>query len=173
MIRSNLGQVTTTIYRRPVVYRYPGAMPYYPYPGVAPGGYPINGRSSFSRRAGSVPGQPYQLRLTSEQIDKELYKGLPTKKPVGAAEGTEPQTVVRLESGLSVPKYILDRAKQREQLAKAQKVMISEQTPPLFHAIGTYATANPGTASAFALALGAAVGNWYYGYKQAKLLNNT
>jgi len=176
MRRSQLGQTTTTttVYR-PVTYGYGypgGGMPMgypYPYPGVAPGGYPAAMSSSFARSTGASPDQPYKLQLTSEQIEQEVYKALPSKKKLQAPEGTTPQTVVKTESGLVVPKYILERAKQREKAEKARAIAISLQRPPLFHKVGTYATESPGMAAILALAFGAAAGTWYYDYKQSKV----
>jgi len=170
MIPSRLGQTTTTVIRRPVGYGYPGGM----YPMGYP--YPVQGYqqpSSFVRSSGASPDQPYKLQMSTEQIEEQLYKGLPTEKKLAVPEGTTPQTVVKTRSGLVVPKYILERAKHREQAEKAKALAISLQKPPVFHMVGTYATESPGMAAALALVFGAAAGTWYYGYKQTRLVSQT
>jgi len=122
----------------------------------------VVGDKIFSRHILPRPDQPYQLQMSDAQIVRDIYSKLPTqiKKPV--EEGTSPQTLVELPSGLEVPEYILKRQKAREEAAEARLEILSKQRPPLFYQVGKYAERNPGIATAAALVIGAILGNAYF-----------
>ncbi len=154
---SNLGQSqqTSMVTTTQVMYRQPAYAPYAPVyyaPGVA-----------FARRADGIPGQPYAARISSAEIEKEVYKDLPKEtKEEQAVTGTEPQKVLKLESGLEVPAYIIQRdlARKRAEVRKAE--MVANVPLPKFHKIGIFAAQQPAKAALYAVVLGYAAGYLAY-----------
>jgi len=133
---------------------------------------PVPVAISFARRADlGVPSQLYDTTLNPEEIEKAVYKDIPTStKKEQKITGTNPQKLIVLQSGLEVPAYILQRAVSRKQEAAqaAQEEMkrASILSPlPTFHKIGVFATQKPMQASLVAIILGYLGGQFYYKMK--------
>lgn len=107
------------------------------------------------------PGQPYQMQITNQQIEDAVYSKLETQAQETAAPSSTPQVVYKLSTGLEVPAYILDRAKQREQLEQIKAEELAKIKPPLFHKIGSFASQNPAIAALAALAVGSVLAHLY------------
>jgi hypothetical protein len=120
------------------------------------------GTRVYARRILPVVGQPYNLQMTDAQVMDQVYGGLPTMAGKPAAEGTDPQTVVRMKSGLEIPKYILNRQVARKKVEEAEMAALAAKKPPRFYKIGKYTEKNPAMASGIALVIGAIIGNAYF-----------
>ena len=133
-------------------------MPMYP-------GY-INYGPRFVRRVATQPGQPYTMMVSSEEIEKAIYKDIPTSPKVSVqATKEEPQKMVLLKNGLEVPLYLVERDIERK---KAEQI-VPVHVPvilPRFHKIGVFASKKPLPASLTALVLGAIVGHLFYDFKK-------
>ena len=88
--------------------------------------------------------------------------------PLDAKEVATPQKLIKTESGLEVPTYILKRAIERKKEALKPKAPTPQKDLPLFHVIGVLATEQPMAAGLGALVLGAILGHWFYGYQTRK-----
>lgn len=145
------------------------AMPYPRIP-VAYPGLPLMPTTAFIRRTVSVPSQPYQLNISSEQVEEEVYKDLPTEVKVEIkTTGANPEKIVKLESGLEVPSYILKRDIERKTQGIASKPLPEPPPPPpkqpLLHKFGVFASKKPFMASAIALVAGLVSGSFAYDWK--------
>lgn len=114
--------------------------------------------SEFSQKIKNVPGQPYQLQITPQEIEKKLYADMKVEEIESGAPGTSPQEVVKLKSGLEVPTYILKRDAERKEIEEV-KEEIESNKPPFFF-VAEYAKVSPGKASLIALGLGALLANY-------------
>jgi hypothetical protein len=160
MSYSRLGQITpqiqTTTQR--VVYRQSpyAVQPVLYSPGV-----------TFTRRLDTgMPGQMYPISMNPEEIEKAVYKDVPTSvKKAKEVTGTEPQKVVTIKSGLEVPAYIIQRDIARKQEAIRQQEAIANIPLPKFHKIGVFVTQKPAQALAAALILGFVSGHVFYGLR--------
>lgn len=122
---------------------------------------------SFATRVGTaIPGQMYPMSLNPQEVEKAIYKDIPTevKKEV-AAVGTSPQKIIRMKSGLEVPAYILQRDIARKQEAARQEEAKADIPLPKYHKVGVFATQKPAQAFAAALLLGYASGQLFYTFR--------
>lgn len=119
----------------------------------------------FIRNSPTAPGQPYQLNVSAEEVEQEVYKDLPTDVEVQTKKaGANPEKLVRLKTGLEVPVYLVERDIERK---KAEK-MRPPPPPvilPTFHKIGVFAAEKPLQATAAALILGAISGHVFYDFR--------
>jgi len=153
MSYSRLGQITTTQTR--VVYRqpFPVSPLMYP-PGVV-----------FARNQAG-PGQLYNMSLNPQEVEKAVYKDVPTTvKEESVVEGTTPQKIIKLKSGLEVPAYILQRDIARKQEAARQEQAIIDRPLARFHKAGVFIAQKPAQASLMALALGYFCGQIFYDFR--------
>ena len=157
MSYSGLGQTQTTT-TQTVTYRAPAyrVAPVIYAPGVA-----------FARRADTGgPSQLYPMSLNPVEVEKAIYKDIPTsKKEAEVPAGTSPQKVIRMKSGLEVPAYILQRDIARKQEAVNQEAAKANIPPPKYHKIGVFATQKPAQAVVAALVLGYISGQLFYGFR--------
>lgn len=124
----------------------------------------------FSTTRVSVPTQPYQLKMSDTQIEQAVYSSMPSKVAAESeVTGTEPQKLVVMDSGLEVPAYILDREKQRKELAvqeqQQQAVRARRRRGPVFVEVGLFATKSPLQATIMALGAGVIAARIYSKYK--------
>lgn len=158
MSYSRLGQTQTTQTTQTVVYRAPqyAVAPVLYSPGV-----------TFARRADvGYPSQLYPMTLNPAEVEKAVYKDVPTSvKEAQASAGTSPQKVVKTKSGLEVPAYIIQRDIARKQEAIRQQEAIANAPLPKFHKVGVFATQKPAQALAAALFLGYISGQIFYGLR--------
>jgi hypothetical protein len=151
----------------PVVYRAPVTpVMYMPY------------STQFVRQQTTAPGQTYKIKLSAEQMEKEIYKDLPTAvKGKAVSSKTNPQKLIKLSSGLEVPAYILQRDRDRKTQGVVSKalpalplgpVMAAPKKHAAFHKLGAFATKSPMIASLIVFGLGYFAGNWYYDFKQSQ-----
>jgi hypothetical protein len=123
---------------------------------------------SFARRASTgVPAQMYSTQLNPADVEKEVYKDLP-QETIKEQEvtGTEPQKVIKLQSGLEVPAYILQRdiARKQAKIREEEAALIGEPLQK-YHKIGMFASKKPAQASLLALALGYICGQIVYSFR--------
>lgn len=112
----------------------------------------VTDSAPFTKKVKNVPGQPYQINISPEEVEKQLYSNLQVQEIERQAPDAQPQEVVQLNSGLQVPAYILKRDSQRKEIQQI-KSEIEATKPPLFF-IGEYAKIHPGKASLAALGFG-------------------
>jgi hypothetical protein len=91
--------------------------------------------------------------LTSEQVEAELYKGLPKKGAAPPQKGTTPVKLIKTDTGLEVPDYLLKREAERKQMEIVAR-NTPEVIPPPLARVGLYAAGNPGKAALIALGVG-------------------
>lgn len=125
--------------------------------------YIIPTQAPFSRFMLSRPGQPYVINLKSQDVEKSIYKDLPTTVPSSesvalTAQGADPTKVVQLQTGLEVPAYILKREAERRKIAEIEAASYASLPPPQFYSVGLYALRFPAKASIIALLAGLIAG---------------
>jgi len=119
----------------------------------------------FVRNTATTPGQPYNLAISSQEVEQAVYKDLPTDvKTETQITGADPQKLVKLTNGLEVPVYLVQRDIERK---KAEKLRPPPPPVvlPMFHSIGVFASKKPMQASIFALVLGALSGYIFYDFR--------
>jgi len=158
MVRSYFGQ-TTPIVNAPA----PGTV-VYQNTAVVPSVYLPYSSTRFLRRLESQPGQPYIMATTGEELERAIYKDIPLNGPSAAppAEGTEPQKIVTLKSGLEVPTELLQRDVERKKAAATEADLLAKTKPSLLLQVGHFASSHPAQATVIALAIGAAIGSIFF-----------
>lgn len=123
----------------------------------------VIGTKVFSRKILPKVGQPYQLQMSDADVYRAVYGATPTAvKPTQPAEGTEPQKILTMKSGLEVPAEILDRDFERKKAAAKETELLLTHKPSHLMLIGHFANRNPLQAMIMALAVGAFLGSVYY-----------
>ena len=126
--------------------------------------YIIPTQIPFSRFMLSRPGQRYVINLNSQEVEKSIYKDLPTTAIPSSenialtAQGADPTKVVQLQTGLEVPAYILKREGERRKIAEIEAASYASLPPPQFYSVGLYALRFPAKASIIALLAGLIAG---------------
>jgi len=114
------------------------------------------------------PGQPYKMQITNQQVENAVYSKLETQAQEVAPPSANPQVVYKMEDGLEVPAYILERTKERNQIEQAKAEALASVKPPMFHNIGLFASQNPGIATLAALAVGSVMAHLYFNKKSGE-----
>jgi hypothetical protein len=160
MSYSYLGQTQHTQRTTTIVQRVPVAYPMATMP------------VAFARRVDvGVPGQLYQTTTTGAEIEKELYKDLPTAvKKEKEVKGTNPQKLIKHDSGLEIPAYILQRDIERKKETERKMIEAANIVIPLpqFHQVGVFISQKPLVASLIALGAGYLCGQFYYKSKHSQ-----
>jgi len=152
MSYSGLGQIPTQTVQT-VIYRQPP-------PNLYSQGV------TFATRVGTaLPGQMYPMTLNPAEVEKAIYKDIPTTKKEEIAAGTSPQKIIRMKSGLEVPAYILQRDIARKQEAVRQEEAKANIPLPKYHKVGVFAAQKPTQALMAALALGYVAGQVFYTFR--------
>jgi len=123
----------------------------------------VIGKKVYTRKVLPRVGQPYELHMSDADVYKEVYGTIPTmKKKVDPIAGADPQKIFTMKSGLEIPSELLERDLARKKAEVKETELLLSHKPTKFLQIGHFASSNPLQASLIALAIGAALGSYFY-----------
>lgn len=113
----------------------------------------------FRRVASSQPSSPYEYAVPDSEVERQIYKDLPTSVPGAGSNFPEPDTqqVVKTPSGLDVPVYILQRDAARRQAAQEEAERRAKKSK-----VSRYTENHPRSAALAAIAMGLLSGNFLF-----------
>jgi hypothetical protein len=123
----------------------------------------IIGKRVYTRKVLPKVGQPYELHMSDADVYKEVYGALPSRsKSVEPIAGAEPQKILTMKSGLEIPAELLERDLTRKKAESKETELLILKKPTKLLQIGHFASKNPLQASLIALAIGAALGSYFF-----------
>lgn len=123
----------------------------------------VIGTKVFSRKILPKVGQPYQLQMSDADVMREIYgKSFKLKEKAPPIEGAEPQKIFTMTSGLEIPAELLERDLERKRATAKETEILVTKKPTALLQIGHFASSNPLQATIIALAIGAALGSFFY-----------
>lgn len=105
-----------------------------------------------------------QATMSDQEVLEALDQAGPSKLAMKTmtVTGAEPQEILTLRSGLEVPADILKRDLERKRALVVETGMLVAQKPSVLLQIGHFANKQPMQACVMALAVGVALGTFFY-----------
>jgi len=104
----------------------------------------------------------YLGQIATVTAPPQTTQEMPKARTEETAAGAEPQKILTMRSGLEIPAELLNRDMARKRAKAEETRLLLEHKPSKLLQLGRFASANPLQATLMALAIGAALGSFFY-----------